>query len=147
MISASHRVYRVVRVSIMLFLRRGGRLRLRYLFSCKSISFCLLSWSAQLLCIYRPWDDYGNASLAHTQQQTITNTFIPSLKKITPTSGAYLNEADAFDPQWKQTFYGSNYAKLLSIKDKWDPAQMLYGSTAVGGDRWKEDGEGRLCRV
>jgi hypothetical protein len=33
------------------------------------------------------------------------------------------------------------------IKDHYDPEQLLYGSTAVGGDRWMEVDDGRLCPV
>ncbi|KAL0570059.1 hypothetical protein V5O48_011901 [Marasmius crinis-equi] len=89
-------------------------------------------------------------------QNKITTEFIPPLKKLTPGSGAYVNEylieivdsqADPNDPDWKETFYGPNYDRLLSIKDKWDPEHILYGSIAVGGDRWRETDEGRLCRV
>ncbi|KAK1226895.1 hypothetical protein PQX77_010111 [Marasmius sp. AFHP31] len=69
------------------------------------------------------------------------------LRKISPGSGSYLNEADLLEPDFQDAFYGPNYDRLLSIKDKWDPDQILYGSTAVGGDRWSEDEDGRLCRV
>ncbi|KAL0572749.1 hypothetical protein V5O48_009213 [Marasmius crinis-equi] len=61
------------------------------------------------------------------------------LRKISPGSGTYLNEADLFEPDFKDAFYGSNYDRLLSIKDKWDPNQVLYGYTAVGGDRWSDN--------
>ncbi|KAF9266646.1 FAD binding domain protein [Marasmius fiardii PR-910] len=80
-------------------------------------------------------------------QTKITTQAMPSLKKLTPGSGSYLNEADADDPDFKQAFYGANYDKLLAIKDKWDPDQLLYGSVAVGGDRWHEEDDGRLCRT
>jgi hypothetical protein len=56
-------------------------------------------------------------------------------------------QADGFDPDWKAAFYGSNYARLLSIKNKYDPDQILYGATAVGGDRWVERPDGHLCRA
>ena len=52
-----------------------------------------------------------------------------------------------FEPDFKDAFYGANYDRLLRIKDKWDPDGVLYGATAVGGDRWREDEDGRLCRV
>lgn len=51
------------------------------------------------------------------------------------------------EPDFKQAFYGVNYERLLKIKDKYDPDQLLYGSTAVGGDRWKEGSAGRLCKT
>jgi len=56
-------------------------------------------------------------------------------------------QGDPFEVDWKNSFYGKNYERLLEIKDKYDPSQLLYGSINVGGDRWMEDTEGRLCRV
>ena len=56
-------------------------------------------------------------------------------------------QADSDEPNWQHAFFGKNYPRLLTIKDKWDPEQILYGATAVGGDRWAEDENGRLCRV
>ncbi|KAK1234149.1 hypothetical protein PQX77_002661 [Marasmius sp. AFHP31] len=80
-------------------------------------------------------------------QATVTNIYDAALKKVAPRSGAYLNEADSNEPDFKTAFYGSNYERLLAIKDKWDPEQILYGSIAVGGDRWYQTDEGRLCRT
>ncbi|KAG7096002.1 hypothetical protein E1B28_006684 [Marasmius oreades] len=80
-------------------------------------------------------------------QAKITTQLTPLLKTVTPGSGSYLNEADPNDPDFKEAFYGANYDKLLAIKDKWDPDQILYGSIAVGGDRWQQEDDGRLCRT
>ncbi|KIJ27121.1 hypothetical protein M422DRAFT_271733 [Sphaerobolus stellatus SS14] len=44
--------------------------------------------------VFLPWDDHGNAAEAHAQQ-TITKTFMPAVKAVTPGSGAYMNEASA----------------------------------------------------
>ncbi|PBK79957.1 FAD binding domain protein [Armillaria gallica] len=108
----------------------------------------LPSWreTQSSFAIYLPWNDTGTFAQYEQQQHTMTNVFMESLKSVSPGSGAYLNEADAFDPDWKNTFYGSNYQKLLHIKDTWDPDQLLYGTTAVGGDRWVRQDNGRLCR-
>ncbi|KAL0574411.1 hypothetical protein V5O48_007551 [Marasmius crinis-equi] len=90
----------------------------------------------------------GQSFQDQTQAQNrITTEFIPALKKLTPGSGAYNNEADFNDPDWKEAFYGSNYRRLLRIKNEWDPDQILYGAVSVGGDRWRETEEGRLCRT
>ncbi|KAJ7920489.1 hypothetical protein B0H13DRAFT_1708620 [Mycena leptocephala] len=94
-----------------------------------------------------PLVDGQSEEEALNNQERITTEFIPKLKKLTPGSGSYNNEADYQDPDFKQAFWGPNYDKLLAIKDKWDPDQLLYGSINVGGDRWKETEEGRLCRV
>lgn len=77
----------------------------------------------------------------------ITNDLDPLLVELAPNTGAYLNEADPNEPNFKHAFYGTNYDRLLSIKDKYDPEQILYGSIAVGGDRWEEVENGRLCRT
>ncbi|KAK0243576.1 FAD binding domain protein [Armillaria nabsnona] len=116
----------------------------------------LPSWreTQSSFAIYLPWNDTGTFVQYEQQQHTMTNVFMESLKSVSPGSGAYLNEArissrcfgDAFDPDWKNTFYGSNYQKLLHIKDTWDPGELLYGTTAVGGNRWVRQDDGRLCR-
>ncbi|KAJ7330329.1 putative isoamyl alcohol oxidase [Mycena albidolilacea] len=94
-----------------------------------------------------PLVDGQSEEEALNNQARITTEFIPELKQLTPGSGSYNNEADFQDPDFKQAFWGPNYNRLLAIKDKWDPDQLLYGSINVGGDRWKETEEGRLCRV
>ncbi|XXG95857.1 hypothetical protein Hte_002128 [Hypoxylon texense] len=80
-------------------------------------------------------------------QHKITDTIMPRLEALTPGGGSYLNEGDFRDPDWKDHFYGVNYAKLLSIKDKYDPHGLFYGLTAVGSDRWTAQPDGRLCRT
>lgn len=96
--------------------------------------------------------------------RTITDIYDPALKALTPGGGAYLNEvhftyysshcadntwaqANPFESEWKQAFYGDNYERLLKIKDKYDPSDVLYGRTNVGGDRWDVSEDGRLCRA
>ncbi|PHH61185.1 hypothetical protein CDD81_708 [Ophiocordyceps australis] len=73
------------------------------------------------------------------------------VEAVTPGSGAYLNEVDSFmyppnSLRWQEDLYGSNYAKLRSIKDKWDPDSIFYAHTAVGSEDWLVDDIGRLCR-
>ncbi|KAF7343032.1 FAD binding domain protein [Mycena venus] len=93
------------------------------------------------------WDDYATWPEILQTRDKVTWKFGEPLRQLAPDSGAYLNEADTSEPNWKTAFYGENYARLLAIKDYYDPAQLLYGSTAVGGDRWVEVDEGRLCPV
>ncbi|KAL0574409.1 hypothetical protein V5O48_007549 [Marasmius crinis-equi] len=82
-----------------------------------------------------------------TDEERITTVLMPALKRLAPDSVAYLNEANVGDPDFRKEFYGSLYDPLLAIKDKWDPDEILYGSTSVGGDRWKETSDGRLCKT
>lgn len=80
-------------------------------------------------------------------QRNITNVLTPALEAITPDGAAYLNEADVNQPNWQQVFYGSNYAELLSIKQKYDPDSLFWGKTAVGSEDWEMRTDGRLCKA
>lgn len=85
-------------------------------------------------------------SKAYADQKTITNVWDAALREITPDSGVYMNEADPYEPNFQQEFFGVNYDRLLKIKDKYDPEQIFYAITAVGSDRWTVEDSGRLCR-
>ncbi|KAL5322954.1 hypothetical protein ACEPPN_007479 [Leptodophora sp. 'Broadleaf-Isolate-01'] len=80
------------------------------------------------------------------RQEEMTKVVDPLMKSITPGSGAYLNEANVLEPDWQKEFYGSNYARLKKIKEKWDPKGLLYGATSVGSESSHIDAEGRLCK-
>lgn len=80
-------------------------------------------------------------------QRKMTDEYIPKLKALSPGSGVYLNEADFREPDWQETFYGANYRRLLSIKEKYDPNHIFYAPTAVGSDEWKIDSRGALCKI
>ncbi|KAI4858739.1 FAD-binding domain-containing protein [Hypoxylon rubiginosum] len=101
----------------------------------------LFSVTVGTLINYTDW----NANRA--AQDMITYDLLPKLQAITPNGGVYLNEADFQAPDFKETFYGDHYQRLLQIKDKYDPDDIFYAQTAVGSDRWKENLDGRLCRV
>ena len=90
-------------------------------------------------------------------------------KAVSPGSGTYLNEvffehysidyylkemlmqelniqANIYEPDWQNDFYGTNYARLLKIKEQVDPKDVFWAKTAVGSDKWVEV-NGRLCRA
>ncbi|KAJ5279618.1 FAD binding domain protein [Penicillium angulare] len=80
-------------------------------------------------------------------RKLMTNELVPSLSKLAPESGAYLNEGDFNQPNWQQAFYGDNYATLRGIKAKYDPHSLFHGLTAVGSDEWTVSENGRMCRA
>ena len=41
---------------------------------------------------------------------------IGELKKIAPNTGSYVAESSFFEDEWQKSYWGSNYPKLLSIK-------------------------------
>ena len=61
------------------------------------------------------------------------------LREITPGSGAYFNEADPNEPNWQNTFFGANYARLKQIKDRVDPQGLFMCLHCVGSEDWSKD--------
>ena len=80
-------------------------------------------------------------------QNNITDTVMPIIEQVTPNAGAYINEADPQQKDWQNVFFGSNYAKLLVIKEKYDPKGLFYNRIAVGSERWKILEDGRMCEA
>ncbi|KAK0544411.1 hypothetical protein OC846_000905 [Tilletia horrida] len=56
------------------------------------------------------------------------------LRALTPGGGCYYNEADVLEEDWKTAFFGANYDKLLSIKQKYDPNNVFIVWKGVGWD-------------
>ena len=89
---------------------------------------------------------FNDESRMVADQNLMTDRLIPSLERLAPTSGAYLNEADFRQPNWQTAFYGSNYPRLLSIKNKYDPKLLLFALGAVGSEYWTVSPTGgRMC--
>lgn len=76
------------------------------------------------------------------------------LRDATPGSGSYMSESDRLEPDFQDAFFGGNYARLLAIKNKYDPLGVFFASTGVGSEFWQVrsvDGlpteNGPLCRM
>ncbi|OAL47121.1 FAD/FMN-containing protein [Pyrenochaeta sp. DS3sAY3a] len=48
--------------------------------------------------------------------------------------GTYVNEANPYEPNWKETFWGDKYGKLERLKRKFDPKGLFVCNRCVGGD-------------
>ena len=62
------------------------------------------------------------------------------VRRVLPSRGAYVAESDFFEADWQQTFWGPNYARLLAVKDAYDPAGLFFVHHGVGSERWSADG-------
>lgn len=88
-------------------------------------------------------------------EQNRVQRYMDIWRQLTPSSGSYMNEGDPEEPNWQQSFYGTNYPKLLAIKQARDPWGLFWAPTTVGSEAWEvktEDGypgsqNGRLCRA
>lgn len=56
------------------------------------------------------------------------------LQALAPSSGSYVSEADPWTVDWRQSWWGENYAKLLELKKKYDPHGLLNCWRCVGWD-------------
>ncbi|KAG0235998.1 hypothetical protein BGW41_000585 [Actinomortierella wolfii] len=63
-----------------------------------------------------------------------------ALRRITPGSGTYQNEADPNEPNFQQSFFGANYPRLYKIKHRYDPQGLFVCRRCVGSDDWNSDG-------
>ncbi|KAI0446173.1 FAD binding domain protein [Xylaria telfairii] len=109
----------------------------------------LPAWRSAILTIlaFAPWDYQGTLQNNNNAQDYLLDVTVPALKALAPDGGAYLNEANRLQEDWKGSFYGANYGKLEAIKKKYDPHDLFYANTAVGSDAWIPDTDGRLCRA
>ena len=63
-----------------------------------------------------------------------TNGPMQRWRDVTPGAGSYGNEGDPLEPNRQWSFYGSNYPRLLSIKNKYDPFNLFYANTSPGSE-------------
>jgi FAD/FMN-containing dehydrogenase len=68
------------------------------------------------------------------EQRAHVGAAMQIIRNATPGAGAYVNEADYFEPDWQQSFWGENYPKLLQIKRKYDPDGLFTCHHCVGSE-------------
>ncbi|OBT65761.1 hypothetical protein VE03_03276 [Pseudogymnoascus sp. 23342-1-I1] len=94
-----------------------------------------------------PWNFTAPWADMIALQDKMTGSIMPQIEAVTPGSGAYMNEADFRQPDYKEAFFGSNYPKLLDIKNKWDEDYLFYATNSVGSDHWNVAPDGRMCKA
>jgi FAD/FMN-containing dehydrogenase len=55
-----------------------------------------------------------------------------------------VSESNYFNPHWQHAFWGGHYARLRSIKNRYDPEGLFFGHHGVGSEDWSADGFTRL---
>ncbi|AEO58370.1 hypothetical protein MYCTH_2305637 [Thermothelomyces thermophilus ATCC 42464] len=93
------------------------------------------------------WDWDASPEEMAARDRYAAETLQPMMDAATPGGSVYLNEANHLYANWKESFYGDNYARLLRVKKKYDPDSVFYVKTGVGSEVWDVDATGRLCRA
>ncbi|EAW09306.1 FAD binding domain protein [Aspergillus clavatus NRRL 1] len=100
------------------------------------------------------WADAASPRDILQTMQTFATEVLDGWRQTCPDAGAYMSEATVLEPNFQQSFYGSHYARLYALKQRYDPFGLFYAPTAVGSEDWVvrsadglPDQNGRLCRV
>lgn len=66
------------------------------------------------------------------------------LRTLAPAGGSYVSESNFFEKDWPHSYWGSNYARLASVKKKYDPTGLFFVHNGVGSEEWSADGFTKL---
>jgi len=66
------------------------------------------------------------------------------LRILAPNGGSYVSESNFFEKDWQHSYWGGNYARLASVKKKYDPAGLFFVHNGVGSEEWSADGFTKL---
>jgi FAD/FMN-containing dehydrogenase len=67
------------------------------------------------------------------------------VRKMVPNAGSYVSESNFFDNGWQRSFWGPNYPRLRTVKQKYDPDGLFFVHHGVGSEDWSPDGFTRLA--
>lgn len=91
--------------------------------------------SLAYVSILMTWVD-GISSRELDAQRASFKLEMAKLESLAPDSGAYLNEASAYEFDFKKSFFGRHYDQLKRIKNKYDPYGFFVVHEGVGSDDW-----------
>ena len=84
-----------------------------------------------------------NLNAAGRAASSVTKS-MDKLLEVVDEAGSYVSESDFFEPQWRRSFWGSNYPRLAAVKKKYDPEGLFTVHHGVGSEQWSADGFRRL---
>ncbi|KAH8697409.1 FAD binding domain protein [Talaromyces proteolyticus] len=80
------------------------------------------------------WNDNATAEEKHRKREVMVHLSNRLTDIVGEDGGTYVNEANPYEPNWQQVFWGDKYQRLLSIKKRVDPTNLLVCNRCVGTD-------------
>jgi len=62
---------------------------------------------------------------------------VDQLRAIVPNGGSYVSESNYFESGFQQVYWGSNYPRLVEIKNKYDPNGLFFVHNGIGSENWE----------
>ncbi|KAL1792211.1 hypothetical protein ACET3X_009962 [Alternaria dauci] len=91
----------------------------------------------------------GNESWEVKKERESFNTNVvgKALRDVSPGGASYVNEGDLNEPNWQEAYWGTNYPRLLKIRQKYDPEGVFFTETTPGTENWSVLDYGtKLCK-
>lgn len=95
--------------------------------------------------VARGWAPGSSNATIQAVYDDITFNKTQAMKDLAPNTGCYMNEADRFDPDYLQDFYGEHGSRLSGIKRRRDPWSVFYCPTCIGSERVRVQPSGQIC--
>lgn len=94
------------------------------------------------MLISRDWPVNATLEQQNAVIRNMTDVELPILRAVEGADhmGAYMNEANPYEPDFQASFWGENYPRLYSVKQKWDPAGLFITRKGVGSEDWDDAG-------
>jgi hypothetical protein len=67
------------------------------------------------------------------------------LRRIARRTGSYVSESNYFNPAWQTAYWGANYRRLRSVKQKYDSDGLFFVHHGIGSEEWSADGFTRIA--
>ena len=71
------------------------------------------------------WKDEAPEAEKKAKKQKLVEVSRKLHAIVGPDGGTYMDEANPYEPYWQQVFWGKNYNKLLKIKKRINPKNLL----------------------
>lgn len=80
------------------------------------------------------WPDNAADAEKKRRKQELVDISLDLEKIVGPGGGTYVNEANPYEPHWKEVFWESNYDELERVKKRIDPRNLMVCNRCVGSD-------------